>query len=131
MEDTQEAPARSFCVFLGTLAGGQAEQDLSKELQALIRKLQVDARSKGQDGTSRGELTLKLKVTVDAAAHANVDYTTAVKEPPKRRPKSVVYVTNEGHLVYENPRQQKLPLREVASKAEVREVDGSAEAREV
>ena len=121
---------RSFSRFLALLADGEAEAVLSNEL----RELAVACREAAQrTGKGIGVLTLKLGLSADAGGSVTIAYVTDVKKPKRLTSKGTFWQTEGGNLTPENPRQQKLPLRDVGglrATIEMRETPGAAAARE-
>jgi hypothetical protein len=126
--EEKEGP-RSFAVFVRQLADGDAEREASEALHELLESLRKEAEAQG---AAKGILTLKFALTVDAMNQVEIAYDISTKEPTPLRPKAHLWITKGGNIVFENPRQQKLPLREVNVHGETREVAVKAqEAREV
>lgn len=109
-EIEREGP-RSFGVFLHALADGEAMAACSNELHKLVSVLQDESLE--QNAELKGELRLTIKVTADPKGHVAVSYDLATKEPKPVRSSSIMWITKGGNLTVENPRQQKLPLRDV------------------
>lgn len=129
-QQPKEEGPRSFGVFLNELAEGEAEQKLSAELFDLIRKLKEQAIA--SDGKIKGELNLKLRFVVQEAGPVAVGFDVTTKAPKVRNTPGYFWVTRGGNLTIHNPKQAKLPLREVSG-PESREVEDEpvAVAREV
>lgn len=106
----EEAP-RSFGVFLRTLNEGECEADLSREMNELLAKLRALAEE--DNGSAKGSLVLTLNFEVDVKDQCEIGYFIKTKEPTPTRHKANVWLNKSGNVVFENPRQQKLPLREV------------------
>lgn len=122
-EDTEESGPRSFAVFIRTLADGEAEEAISGKLYELLAALREAAENKG--GSAKGELTLKLSIAVDARDQVAIKYDVKTKEPAPDHPSAVMWLDKKGHITAENPRQQKLPLREVP-RAKVKDIQADA-----
>ena len=112
---------RSFGALIQSLEDGQLVSDLGDQLQALNEKL---ARVAESTGKAKGELHLKLKLSADAGGTVQLDAEIVCKEPKAGRARSVLWLTKDNNLSGENPKQTKLPLREVpvADKAAARSV---------
>jgi hypothetical protein len=77
-----------------------------------------------------GEITLKIKLIANEEV-ITAGYAVAVKEPPQRNKASSFWVTKGGNLTVENPRQTKLPLKEVPrAQEDVREAETPAGIKE-
>lgn len=125
----EEGP-RSFAVVFQTIADGEAHTEASEEMQALLKLLQDEARN--TNGSASGSMTIKLGLKVDAKGVATISYSVDVKKPTKKRPGATMWVTKGGNLSPDNPRQQKLPLRDVSSPNEApRTVEANVSMREV
>lgn len=109
-EIEREGP-RSFGVFLNGLAEGEAMAACSHGLHELVEKLQEE--SVDQNKELRGELRLTIQLIADPKGYVAVGYDLATKAPKPQRSGSIMWITKGGNLTLENPRQQKLPLREV------------------
>lgn len=105
---------RSFAVFLTTLGGGDAEVQASQELLLIAKAVAAQARAQRKE--VKGSLTLKLAFACDEGGVVDVTYAIERKEPKPRRPSTVLWVDKTGNLVTENPKQGRLPIRDVSSK---------------
>lgn len=102
---------RNFGGLLQNLEDGKLIADLGVELEGLNAKLLRETQGGGK---AKGELRLTLKLAADGAGIVQIDGEITVKAPKPARQRSVMWMTKEGSLATENPRQTKLPLREVA-----------------
>lgn len=122
----------SFGVLLGQLKGGSTLDELSEKTQELTELLQDEAVLRAKE--VKGTITFSLDITVEPNGIAELVPTVTVKKPKPKREKSVAWVSAKGgRLLFEPPRQQKLPLHEVAAPSAPREVIDSntkSEARE-
>lgn len=129
-EERDDEGARSFSRFVEMVADGAMVSEASEALHKLVCSLEDDALE--THSTSKGELTLKVKIAVEPNGVVSIVYDLKAKEPVPTRPKGVLWLTKGGNLTPHNPRQQKLPLREVGGTEEsAREVGGATKAREV
>lgn len=62
-----------------------------------------------------GSLTLKIDIKPSTAGALAVKGTVAIKKPKGLPPESLLWPTPEGNLMEEDPRQQKLELKQVAA----------------
>lgn len=124
-----ENVVRGFGALLQTLEEGQLLVDAGDALTDLNRKL---ARVSDAQGKAKGKITIELNLE---AENGVVEITSAVKvtEPKLARERTVLWATKEGHFTGENPKQIKMPLRDVGGgKTEARDVgDKPGEARSV
>lgn len=128
-KDQSEGP-RSFATFVTTLAEGEAEQELSYQLHELMKRCQEEAHMRGDK--VKGTLTLSVRFIVEPKGFVGIGYDVATKAPKRKTSPGVFYLTRGGNLSLENQRQQKLPLREVGGKSEMRDVPiAAATVREV
>lgn len=124
MKKAKEEGPRSFEAFLREVADGTAHQELTEELFKLVRTTRGLAEI--QNGAS-GKLTLDLSLDCNQKGVFTVKYDIKVKEPKVARDESHFWSTKGGNLTVENPKQQKLPLRDVSSPADARDVEEPAE----
>lgn len=114
-EDVPQAPKphegpRGFAVMLQQVHDGELHGELSAELQKLVALL--GEHSTKFQRPAKGAISLTLNIT--AVGHTvEVVGDVKVKAPKTPRPRSVFWRTDGGNLSVENPRQTKLPLREV------------------
>jgi len=108
---TDEAAPRSFLVFLRSLADGQAEGEASYEMAELLKRLHEESRTQVRQVT--GSITLELGFACDETGTVKVIYGVKRKDPKRRTEPSHFWMDKKSRLVTENPRQQKLPLRDV------------------
>jgi hypothetical protein len=111
--------ARSFAVILAGLEDGQLLIDLSAKQVDLNTKLAAAAAIVGK---AKGEIHLKLKLCADAGGSVEVFGEIVVKEPKALRYRSVLWMSKGHNLIADNPKQTKLPLRDVGQVAPAREV---------
>lgn len=102
--------ARSFAVLLQNLGEGTFHAEASEVLHELCKKLQDHAVDFGK---AKGTLTVTLAVEIDREGVVTVDPDVKTKAPKPARKRGRYWLTAGGNLSPENPKQQKLPLREV------------------
>lgn len=113
---------RGFAPFLQQIDDGELHTELSKTTQQLVGELYDFADRYRRPG--KGTLTVTLSFSVDGNGAIAVAGDVKTKTPKKPRAASVFFRTPGNNLSIENPRQQKLPLREVpASQERPREVN--------
>jgi hypothetical protein len=112
MAETEEGP-RAFSRFIEMIADGDAHMEMSHELHSLM-KVMAD-HSSATTSTAKGELAINFKFAMDPKGLVAVGYEVKVKEPKLKRASGVLFLTKGNNLQSENPRQAKLPLREVAA----------------
>jgi len=117
MSENREG-ARSFALFLQQLADGDAHSELSQELHKLNGHCQRESKARGQSVT--GSLSLALTLKYEPNGIVGIGYKVQRKEPSPTRQGSVFFLTEGGNLSVDNPRQQKLPLKEVGGEEPVR-----------
>lgn len=103
-----ELPPPSFLPFFQKLMRGAAVEEMSAEFQKLNMALADAALYSG--GSQKGSITLKIDLTRKNEL-TFVKYDIKRKDPNPPRPESVTYHTADGVLLFEDPRQQKLPLK--------------------
>lgn len=118
---TNQEGARGFATILAQIGDGVLHSELSEKLQALNTVLFAHAE---KFSNAKGEITLTLKLSMDSMGTTDVTSEIKVKEPKRVSPKSVFWLSKGNNLVNENPKQTKLPLREVSAsgKQEPRDV---------
>jgi hypothetical protein len=104
---------KAFAVILQELRDGRVHAELSQQLSDLIAK--VKETGKG------GELTLKIKIK-PATRGADVDKITvsdaiSITLPKPERGEDFFWLTEEGDLSRNHPKQQELALRDVTPTA--------------
>lgn len=97
-------------MFLKTLQGVR-QGAVIDELNQKLYDLGLAVRSTGR----AGELVLKLKLApIDQSGLTlHIEDTVVVKEPKLSKGKTVFFVTDDGQLVRNDPRQKSLELRQV------------------
>ena len=110
---------KNFGVLLSGLNGGTVVGELSDDMDKLLEELREKAEQKS--GSVSGELTLKLKFTVNTSGLTTIDYEVASKSPKPIRRQDSFFLTEGNGLSRRNERQQELPLREVGGTVEIRE----------
>lgn len=120
-KDEKEEGARDFAVFLTHIDDGTVHADASRDLHALVAKLSDYVTQHG--GKAKGSLILTVNLSALQNGTVDVVADVKVKEPKAVRARSVFWVTKGNNLSHENPRQQKLPLREVPPATRARELD--------
>lgn len=104
--------ARPFSDFLREQRGGESQEELAEALNALVAAVERTGK--------KGKLVYTVEIEpVPKAGGGQVTVTDAidVKLPKPRRSASLFFSTPENNLVRHDPRQQKLPLREIAAVA--------------
>jgi hypothetical protein len=118
-DEPAEEGARSFLVFLRDLGEGEAESELSYQLHELCKRIQEEASAQGSK--VRGALSLKLRIVAEPKGPVGISYDVETKSPKRKTSPAVMWLTKGGNLTPDNPRQQRLGLREVGGTREVRE----------
>jgi hypothetical protein len=110
-EIQKEEGARGFAPFLQQVDDGELHLEVSKTTQELIGDLYAYANKYQRDG--KGTLTLTLNFAVHGNGGISVVGDVKTKKPKTPRAPSMFFRTPGNNLSLENPRQTKLPLREV------------------
>jgi hypothetical protein len=108
---TKDEGARSFSVVLAQVGDGDLHDELGDRLHELVGELKHQVEYFQRD--AKGTLSLKLNVHARGDGSVVVTGDVAIKKPTRRRAGSTFFLTPGANLTLENPRQQKLPLREV------------------
>lgn len=105
--DTEQA-IRPFADVLQELQGGRTHNDLSEALHDLTTAV----REHGKAGSI--QLTIKIDpVSKGDGTTVTVTSTVASKTPKAEPKKSIFFLSDDGNLQRDDPRQLHLPLREV------------------
>jgi len=121
-DDEKKEGPRGFAVVLQQIDEGALHGELSERLQALTKEIAEHVASSGND--ARGSLTLTVSLAGRRNGTIEVTGDVKIKTPKVRRGGSVFWPTKSGNLSTENPRQGRLPLREVpGGAAQPRDVD--------
>ena len=100
---------------LARLQGGTLLEDAADKLAEAV--LAVDRTGK----SARVTITIDIRKATSAAQAVTGECT--VKLPKEQKVETLLFPTPEGNLLAEDPRQQKLELREVQSNpAQIREI---------
>lgn len=100
----RKEPTRPFSIVLGQLEDGTFHDDVSEKLRELTLALKEHAAT---SGNAKGKLTLTLDLMVDKGLLLIVP-NVETRAPRPRRKSSVMWITDEGNLSPDNPKQ--LPL---------------------
>lgn len=99
---------RDAGVLLGYLEDGEFLGDLNTSLQETIEALHERAGNKGK---AKGSLTIKVDIEV-ANAMATIKSHFDAKTPKPERGSTVLFVTDDGELSTEHPRQHDMFIRD-------------------
>ena len=102
---------RGFAVLVQQIDDGELHAELSAEIKRLSGDLSEHAEKTG--ATAKGAITLTLSLSAKANGTVSVEADVKTKSPKAKRPGSTFWITKGGNLSAENPRQARLPLREV------------------
>jgi hypothetical protein len=128
-QETEEEGPRSFAHTMATICDGELNSAASEELHAAVKYLEEEAA--GRRSKVKGKFKLEIDLQVDDNGTVLFAYSIKTKVPEPRRQAAVMWITKGGNLSTENPRQTKLPLREVSSRREpAREVEDTAHTKE-
>jgi hypothetical protein len=87
-------------VLLGTLERGQLVQDFQTSIDEVLAKLAV----LGERGKAKGSVALKIDFTVEDSV-TEIKAAIIAKTPQADRPKTVLFVTPDGRLSTDHPKQ--------------------------
>lgn len=110
-KDAKEG-ARAFSVLVQQIEEGALHSELSEKIQEVCADLACYSAEYACDAKGQIKLTLDLKVMRNGTVNVGSDVVT--KTPKRKRAASTFWLTKGNNLSPENPRQTKLPLREVA-----------------
>lgn len=111
--------ARPITDTLRLIDGGVFVDIASDKLNDLVKAVDETGKT--------GTLTIKLDLKRAREGAVNITPTVVAKLPEKKADPSLLWVTVEGNLTLENPNQQRLDLRPVATQpTEIREAAPAA-----
>lgn len=113
-EKADEAP-RGFAVLIQQIEDGECHGELSEAVQTMTQKLMDHLEKYGVD--AKGSITLTLGFAARRNGTIEVQADVKAKHPKAKRAGSVFWATKGGNLSVDNPRQTRLPLREVPNGA--------------
>jgi hypothetical protein len=119
-----DAKVRTFGRLLASLEDGELESEATHKLARLTLELIKQAENQGK---AKGELTLKLKLSADSGGTVTIDGAVDTKEPKPLRARTHLWLDKTGALLNENPKQTKLPLREVGPVKPTREIESETQ----
>lgn len=90
---------------LNRLDAGMLMDDATEKLAEVVKSVEETGKA--------GELTIKVKVRKATAGALALEGVVTSKMPPKEKFESLLFATPEGNLLAEDPRQQRLELRQV------------------
>lgn len=124
-ETPSEEGPRSFSVLLQQVGDGDLHDELGLRMQELVAFL--TAHSDRYQREAKGSLTLVLNIVAMGNGSLAVVGDIKTKTPTAKRAGSIFWRTPGNNLSVENPRQQKLPLREVpGGAARTKDLSGEA-----
>lgn len=103
--------ARGFAPLLHEIDDGALHAELSSKLQQVVSELALYTET--YCSKAKGKVTLTLSLEAGTNGTVQVHGEVKTKTPPPRRGATMFWTTKGGNLSLENPRQTKLPLREV------------------
>lgn len=113
--------ARSFALLLQHIDDGALHAELSETVQATCKQLATLVDSLGSD--QKASITLKIDLLYCRNGMLIIKGNVDDKTPKMPHAPTVAWLSKNNNVVFENPRQQKLPLREVpVSRAEPRDI---------
>jgi hypothetical protein len=118
----QDEGSRAFGVMLNTLGEGAVQAEATEQLHDLVKHLLLDAN---HGGSGKGKLTITLNLKAEREGTVAITSSVDVKAPKLALPKSTYWTTAQGNLTEHNPKQVKLPLREVPQPAQAADPSGA------
>lgn len=112
---------RGFAHVLGHIGEGELSIEIAKQQQRLVNALTDHAYT--YQAKAKGSLTLALSYVAEPDGTVRILGEVKIKEPKPKARGALFWATKQGNLLAENPRQTKLPLREVAGQGPAREVE--------
>lgn len=103
---------RAFGPILAGLGDGAVHAEMSEKLQRLAVSVAKDIES---GGTGKGKITLTISLKADRDGTIAVNSDVKIAEPKPALPRSLFWMTAQGALTPENPKQTKLALKDVSA----------------
>lgn len=97
--------SRPFADVLRDLAGGQAYETLTLELAHVVQEVIKTQKS--------GSITLALNISANGPGSVQIAESIKSKVPEMAKGKTLFFATEAGTLTRDDPRQEKLALRDV------------------
>lgn len=116
---TDDEGARSFAVLLQGIGDGTLNTELSETLHEMNTKLAAHAEDFSK---AKGTLTLTLTIDIDRDGVVTLSPDVKTKLPKPARKLGRYWLTPGRNLSPENPKQQKLNLKEVPAPKPARSV---------
>jgi hypothetical protein len=98
--------SRPFADVLRDLAGGQAYETLTLELAHVVQEVIKTQKA--------GALSLTLNITANGPGSVQIAESIKSKVPELPKGKTLFFATEAGTLTRDDPRQEKLNLRDVS-----------------
>lgn len=115
--------ARGFSVILQELEDGSLHTELSELLQSTCSAIGAHAEAFGK---ASGGLTITLRLSTERGGPMRVDAELSSKTPKVGRSQTIMWLSKGHNLVPHNPKQTRLPIRDVsAPEGEARDPDGA------
>ena len=102
---------RSFTRVLDQINHGQAQVDMSEELQEVCTSLMKQARLHKAEVKGKMTVTLDLLMTPHGEMRITCGSKSGINKPKSHG--STTWVTDQGNVTFKNPRQTELPLHDV------------------
>lgn len=96
---------RSIADVLRDLTGGQTYDELNAALAEVVGAVTKTRKA--------GEVSLKLKIKANGESSVMITDEIKTKVPQDTRGETLFFTTANGDLIRDDPRQSKLPLREI------------------
>lgn len=100
-----EIDGRPITDVLGEINGGEFVAELTSALYDVVRAT--------RDTMKPGALKIGLKITPTGRGSVTIDAKLDATIPEHVRPATTFFVNDDGTLLRDDPRQERLPLREV------------------
>lgn len=117
---------RTFAHTIAAINHGALDDELSDDLSKLLATLQREASTQGK---ARGKITLVLSLKVEQNGVVTIVPESKIVEPKPVRSNAVFWIDKEGKLAKSDPRQVKLPLRDVGGGGPVKDAGAPAAAK--
>lgn len=100
----------SFTSFMQQVEGGKLHDDLTREIPDINGTLSNHVINNG--GVAKGKLKLEVEFTLkDGVMEVTGSYDVTL--PKEKRGRSIFWLTPDNHFTQANPKQDRLPFRDV------------------
>lgn len=122
MAKDETSGPRNFAADFAEFADGEFNTLCGVAQQKLLGELQDNALSQGTAGKAKGTMVIKIDYLVTAKGALGISPGLKVTSPKPIVPPTAAWVDKNANITRADPRQQRLPLREVPQPGPARDV---------